>query len=264
MMDHHIHTHFSPDADPNATFSRYAKVAKEKGLTSLTFTEHVDYDCPTPLFQLVPDFIAYQRVLKEAQKDTAVSLHMGVELGYQAHVVEAMKGLVETHPFSFINLSVHYVHGLDPYQGTIFEGRSQQDAYALYFDAVYEAITSGVPFDAMAHLDYILRYGAFAVREIDMTRHEAIIDKILTKLIELDAAFEFNTGSYRYFSGPHPLVPVLKRFRALGGTRVTLGSDAHRVDEVGRNFPIAIALLKECGFETLTIIKNRHKTQIAI
>ena len=260
-MDHHIHTHLSPDASKDATFERYAEVGLLKGLEGLTFTEHVDFDCPTPLFHSIPDFIAYKRRLDEAQQTTKMPLYMGVELGYQPHVREAMCQLVASHPFSCINLSVHYVHGLDPYQGTIFEGRSQQDAIALYFEAVYDAITSGVPFDTLAHLDYILRYGPFTTRTIDMDRHQPILDQILKTLIAMDAALEVNTGSYRYFPGTHPLEPVLTRYRALGGTRVTLASDAHRTEEVGRNFPVAMALLKACGFSEITTIVHRKKTQ---
>lgn len=264
MMDHHIHTFHSPDASKNATFLRYAQIAKEKGLSALTFTEHVDFDCPTPLFHQIPDFYAYQRMLKAAQNETDIKLYMGVELGYQPHVKDAMKTLVKGHPFSFINLSVHYVNGLDPYSGELFEGRDQQDAYALYLEAVYEAVTSGVPFDSLAHLDYVLRYGPFKTRTFDLDRHHVIIDRILTVLIEQDHALEVNTGSYRYTPGDHPITPILKRYHALGGRRITLGSDAHRVDELGRNFPIAKALLKACGFEEITIVVDRQKQQIPI
>jgi histidinol-phosphatase (PHP family) len=48
------------------------------------------------------------------------------------------------------------------------------------------------------------------------------------------------------FPNPHPL--VLKRYREMGGTLVTIGSDAHKAAQVGCQFDEAVNILRNCGF----------------
>ena len=46
---------------------------------------------------------------------------------------------------------------------------------------------------------------------------------------------------------------ILSLYRACGGTRVCLGSDAHTPARIAQNFPAACKLLLDCGFTELTL-----------
>ena len=44
---------------------------------------------------------------------------------------------------------------------------------------------------------------------------------------------------------------------------VTLASDAHRADHVGRSFDRALAVLREIGYRTITVFDRRDRRQVA-
>ena len=54
---------------------------------------------------------------------------------------------------------------------------------------------------------------------------------------EKGKALECNTAGYKYGLGhPNPHEAILKRYHDLGGELLTIGSDAHRPEEVGKEF----------------------------
>jgi histidinol-phosphatase (PHP family) len=44
---------------------------------------------------------------------------------------------------------------------------------------------------------------------------------------------------------------------------VTLASDAHRPDDVGRSFDRALAVLRQIGYRTITVFDRRDRRQVA-
>ena len=64
---------------------------------------------------------------------------------------------------------------------------------------------------------------------------------------------ELNTSGFAHSSRqPHPHPDILKWFRELGGEIVTIGSDAHSVEEVGYENKRALEWLKYAGFDYVT------------
>jgi len=55
-----------------------------------------------------------------------------------------------------------------------------------------------------------------------------------------------------------PYGEILARYRSLGGALVTLGSDAHRADAVGKGFAEAVALLESLGFSELFFYEKKN------
>jgi histidinol-phosphatase (PHP family) len=48
------------------------------------------------------------------------------------------------------------------------------------------------------------------------------------------------------------------------GVPATLSSDAHTPEDVGRDYPTAVAALRGAGYETITRFRGREATQVAI
>ena len=68
-----------------------------------------------------------------------------------------------------------------------------------------------------------------------------------------------NTSGYRQKIGrPLPDLPLVKRYRELGGELVTLGSDAHTTADLGRGIAEGMEMLREAGFRYFTVYE-RHK-----
>jgi histidinol-phosphatase (PHP family) len=257
MIDQHTHTFFSPDASKEATFENYLNILNQKKVKAITFTDHLDFDCPVPLFNLIPDFIRFKRHLNKAQENTETLLQMGVELGYQPSVLEAMKQIVSIHAFDTVLLSVHYIDGLDPYGGEFFKDKTLTQSYQRYFETALEGIEAFDGFHILAHLDYIFRYSLEKTDAVNLKPFYPVLDAIFEALIKKNKVLELNTSPYRKdYQNKTPNLALIKRYFEKGGRLISLGSDAHHPKDVGADFDIAKAFLKDTGFKALTWVKQ--------
>jgi histidinol-phosphatase (PHP family) len=259
MIDQHMHTVFSPDASPTATIEAMIEHAASMGFQAIALTDHVDLDSPQPLFHRLPDAYALNRLIEQARLTTSLDVRYGVELGYQPHVVEGMKAWLQQQPFDVVLLSVHYVNRLDPYAGTYFHGRTAFEAYDEYFKTLIEAVDRFPNFDILTHLDYIARYAPYEHTGFVFEDHKARLKELFDRLIQHDKILELNTSPWRRgMLHAHPHIDILRWYFDCGGRRISLGSDAHKPEDIGHEFERAIKLLKSIGFTHYTDVKNRQ------
>ena len=57
---------------------------------------------------------------------------------------------------------------------------------------------------------------------------------------------------------------IIKRYKELGGKIITMGSDAHKVDDLAKDFDIAYDLLESVGIKEIAIYHNRKPEFIGI
>lgn len=241
--DFHLHTTYSPDADSKATFSNYLQMAREKGIGRIAFTDHVDLDPAHPLFLDTIDFKRYFQELDALEKTRGIDVFCGVEVGYQRHVKDETNALLDRYPFDFVILSVHYLEKKDFHTGEYHLNKTKKEAYGRYFEACLEAVLDIDKFDVFGHLDHITRYGDYG--DYAYSDYRDVIDSILLALIERDKGIEINTSGYRHEGRLYPKKDVIRRFLELGGKRITVGSDAHRSRDLGRDFDRAKKELKD-------------------
>lgn len=257
--DTHVHSSFSTDSD--ADMEEVVRAAIASRLDILCFTDHIDWDYPVPdlIFDFnIDDYFERIRELKK-RYGGRIKLLAGVELGMQPHLGNRYQKLLAGHPFDFAIGSQHLVDGLDPYYPETFEGRDVSVVYRHYFEETYENVKAFHDFDSMGHLDYIVRYGAKKKNVYTYRRYADIIDEILKLLVRYNIALEINTCGLRKAVGatnPHP--DILKRYRELGGTLVTMGSDAHQSTFLGYKFDKAAEILKSCGFTHFVYFEKRE------
>ena len=119
--------------------------------------------------------------------------------------------------------------------------------------------------DALAHLGYLRRYAARDGVSLDYTPCRELIDQILRTLIETGKALELNTSGFRYGLPEWiPDIGVWRRYRALGGELVTIGSDAHRPCDIGAGHREAQALLRELGFRWFCYYRARRPVMVPL
>lgn len=260
--DFHMHTEFSGDSE--APVRAMLDAALERGMEAVCITDHIDEDYPedseTGTNPFLFDLDQYFQVLREIKKEYAdrLDLRIGVELGLQPHLGERYRKLIETYPFDFVIGSLHVIHGMDPYDGVIFEGRSDADVYREAFQATAENLDQVKDFDVLGHLDYVVRYGRHQAREYSYRAFSDEIDEILKKVIHMGKGIEMNMGGFKYglgFCNPHP--DVIRRYRELGGEIITVGADAHRPEHVAFDFEKAGDILRACGFRYYAEYRNR-------
>lgn len=259
--DFHLHTSFSSDSEaPMASMIEQGITA---GLSCLCITEHMDKDYVrrTPEdFDFEVDTEAYYQTYQvlRARYADQIKVLFGIELGLQPHVADFYRQYIADYPFDFILGSSHICHRRDPYYPDFYEGRAEAEAYLEYFESILENIRAFDGYDVYGHLDYTVRYGPNQDREYSYEKYADILDCILRELIGRGKGIEVNTSGFRYgLTHPNPTEDILKRYLALGGEIITIGSDAHRPAHIAYEFERVSSILKECGFKYYTIFENR-------
>lgn len=258
MHDNHIHSKFSTDSQMEAEEACVKAVGS--GLKGLVFTDHVDYDYPDFDEDFYIDFNQYFNFFKKLQSKwkEKLDIRIGVEIGYQPHVLDKIKILPEQYPFDFIINSVHIVDNTDPYTGVFFRGKTQREAYERYLKEILVSVSAYENYDIIGHIGYAARYGNFEDKRLKYADYSDIIDEILRLVISKGKGIELNTSGLRTdLNSPLPGYDVFKRYYELGGEIVTLGSDAHFTEHVAHSFDEAIQRLKNIGFRHVVHYENR-------
>ncbi|MGI6011438.1 MAG: histidinol-phosphatase HisJ family protein [Ruminococcus sp.] len=255
IPDYHLHTFFSGDseADPHDM----ADQAISLGMKSICFTDHMDTDSEEPEFILDTNrYIPYMEALREEYEDR-LDIRIGVEIGMQPHLAERHDVYVHDYPFDFVIGSLHLVYGKDPYFSEVFEGREDREVYRAYLESLLENIRAFKGYQVVGHIDYVVRYGVHKAEQYGYTEYADILDAILSCIIEDGRGIEVNTAGLQKGLGfPNPHYDVIRRYRELGGTIVTVGSDAHNPSGIGYDFRQIGDFLKEAGFRYRTEFKG--------
>lgn len=262
--DYHLHTHHSGDSE--APMDKVIESAINLGLPAMCITEHMDMDFPVApgekpdIFEVDTDaYHAEYLEMKEKYKDK-IDICFGIELGLQPHIVQQNKEFIEKYPFDFVIGSNHISHRMDPFYPGFYEGRSEKEAFAEFFESTLENITVFDDFDVLGHLDYIVRYAPNQDKNYNYEDHREILDEILKTLIKKEKGLDINTKSL-YMKSPlkdaNPSTAILKRFHELGGEIITFGSDAHKPEDVGKSFEQGVEIAKACGFTKYCRFKSR-------
>ncbi len=264
LADTHVHSHFSHDSE--STLSDICKAAKEKNISVVCITDHADVKPTTDMEQLAQSRRDAFREVREEQSD-GVELLLGIELAcggfYPDHTIfeKAANTLLSIGHYDCVIGSVHSV-GSTPTAGNNYSTMNKKeliDNLDRYFNAVLAMLEYSNP-DVLAHLTYPLRYinGKYG-RGLDWRELEPKLRKILGQVIEKNIALEVNTSCLGTdYDELLPNAEILKLYLQMGGKLLTLGSDAHKPERLGRGFGQTIHLLKSLGVTQLQYVKNRQ------
>jgi len=229
-FDGHVHTSLSPDSD--VAIDTYARQAVELGIPEVAITDHVDFDPRAPAYAY-STFEERRRLVREAAHRWAplgLAIRFGVELTYERAWEDAVRHHVRQNSYDFVIGSVHI--GADsPYLAGRVEawiaGKSLPEIVAPYYQEVEAAARSEL-FDAIGHVDFVKRYLAPHITAADLAAAPELLEPVLRALVESGTALEINTSGLRQAPGEtYPSPATVARYRELGGTRVSVGSDAH-------------------------------------
>jgi len=263
IADYHVHTAFSGDSQISPETMIEQAIAM--GMSTICFTDHCDFDIPTPSFIL--DVDAYFKEMQELQLkyQEQIDINIGVELGLQTQLAKRHHRYVNDYPFDFIIGSLHIVDGQDPYYPEVFVGKEDARVYRSYLEQLLDNLKAFSEFQVVGHIDYVVRYGNHKAEQYSYQKYADVIDEILKTIIANDLGIEVNTAGIKAglgFPNPHP--DVISRYRELGGEIITLGSDAHVPEYIGYEFDKMKALLKSLGFDYITQFKNKKPEFILI
>ncbi|MFX0133671.1 MAG: histidinol-phosphatase HisJ [Candidatus Hodarchaeota archaeon] len=276
MIDYHIHTKLCRHG--KGELEDYVKSAIKKGLTEIGFCEHFPQEfllenLPKKYHNLIPieeyampkdefpDYIKQVLKLREKYYDK-ISIKLGTEFDFLKSKTKYISEEIKKYQFDYIYGSIHQIYfngkpfAFDDSRFLVFYDEYDIDVcYEIYFKALEELIRSKL-FDVVSHLDLIKKYG---FRPKKLTEYRSLIDQILVLIRDNDLVMELNTAGDRKKVGEFYPEDFILEEAYKKGIEITLGSDAHKPDEVGYKFDVAIKKLKKIGFEYVIKFSDRKK-----
>ena len=261
-LDYHMHTCFSEDGDDS--LEEMCRRAVELGIPEIGFSEHWDvgpYESNPRFFKPEPWYTELERVrgLFAGQ----LIIRAGVEIAephlYPQETAEVLRRI----PFDYVIGSVHFVGKNEMFNGEYLQTHTADEVYGDYF-AEMDRMVRTAELDIVAHFDIPARTGK-TIFGYEPTRYEEKIRSALKTCIERDLALDVNVSGLRKPSQiimPDPL--ILKWYAEMGGQRLTLGSDAHRVREVSLHLEKAIEAIRAVGIEHVTQFERRQARLIPL
>jgi len=257
------HVHSTMSADAKDSYEDETESAIQKGLGIICFTEHAD-DCCTGLAAARRSYLADRHTINDhfaAAKGlygNRIQMYHGIELGNILHSPEKAQQVSALPELDFIIGSLHAMRGcVDFCRITYTDGEQCRDIARRYMAECLAAAKVGCC-DVFGHLGYIQRYMARQGQGVNMLEFTDEFRTLFLELINAGIGIEVNTSGLRDKANtPFPLPPLVKLYRECGGEIITVGSDAHTAEDVGRGIPEAYELLKDCGFRYVAVFKKR-------
>ena len=249
LNDLHVHTAFSADSD--TPLAAYCQRAVELGMGCVCFTDHLDchpLDSGCGYYDPQAYFEAIETVRE--QYGGRIRILAGVEFA-EPHLHPDLLREYQTYPYDFIIGSIHWV-------GDLFPSRMQREGIPFmaytdgYFREVYCAVRHG-GFQSLGHLDFPKRY--FGKSPLDT----GLIEDIFRLMAEREILLEINTSALRKgLREPMPSRELLRMYRDAGNRDVTIGSDAHFVEDLAADNQVAQALIQELGLREVVFLQKQR------
>jgi len=263
MIDYHLHGNFCGHGEGD--LEEYVRTAIEKGLQEIGFSAHLPkVDTPDPYHAMLEEElpIYVEKVLGLREKYSRfIKIKLGIEADYLEGYEEKIYALIDTHPFDYVIGSIHFLgdwHFTSRAGLVRYESEDPDKAFPDYFRLLGKMIRTGL-FDIAGHPDAIKR--EYFVPSIDLVPYYRMI---ADALIETGMAAEVNTAGLRRNAGF--LYPSKEFLEVLVSRNVplTLGSDAHRPEDVGRDLDFAVSVLTEIGCNEVSVFERRNRESIAL
>lgn len=267
FADYHVHTEFSDDSDE--PLEQVIKDAIRLKLDEICITDHVDYgikrdwDCGEeikyrngqPLANV--DYPRYFAKINQLRKlyGNQIRIKAGMEFGMQMHTIPQFEKLYHRFPFDFILLSVHQVDDQEFWTQDFQRGKTQQAYNERYYEEMLRLVKTYQHYSVLGHMDLIVRYDRAGIYPFEKVRD--IIAEILQQVIDHRKGIEVNTSSHRYgLSDLTPSRDILKLYKELGGTILTIGSDSHKPEHLAMSIKETAEELKALGFTSICTFQS--------
>ena len=261
LTDYHVHTQFSDDSV--YPMEDVIKDAISLGLDEICITDHVDYGIKVdwdsgqeiryrngePFANVdYPNYVAQIAELQAKYKD-AITIKLGLEFGIQTHTIPQYEALFRRYPFDFIILSIHQVEDKEFWTQDFQQGRTQQEYNERYYEEMLQVVKNYKNYSVLGHMDLIKRYDKAGIYPFEKLK--PMIAEILKIVIADGKGIEVNTSSHRYgLTDSMPSAAILRLYKDLGGSIITIGSDSHAPAHLGTYIEEAKAQLREIGFNS--------------
>jgi histidinol-phosphatase (PHP family) len=265
LIDYHIHTPLCNHA--SGTPMQYIEAAIKKGIKEIGFAEHSPWMIQgsskmAPSYDELEWYFSDVAELQEMFNDKGeITVRLGIEMDYHPSMLESIEKFAARDDLDFIIGSIHYLGHwtFDVFDhGRLFATLGVRGAYEDYFNKTINLIETGL-FDVVGHIDFIKSEGTRPKEG-----YRDLMERVAEALAKSNMVVELNTAGFdRPAQEPYPdleFLTVLKQH----GVPVTLSSDAHQPEHLGRYFDEAFRMLKFAGYTHLTTFDKRKRIPVPI
>jgi len=262
MMDYHVHTRLCNHA--SGDMAQYVACAAGRGLSEIGFLEHLTlHEQGRHLSMTAMDIPLYYYAARRLQAAVSgqIRVRVGLEVDFTPELAAQAQEIAESFDFDMIGGSVHFIENRNLVSSRAGQNIDQQPRDAL-FDQYLDLLDqmADCPFiDIVCHLDVIRKFGALPGENF----YEKL-DPILNKIAAQGKTVEINTsGLHHRTARIYPDKRILAKCREKN-IAVCTGSDAHRPEQVGRDFDAAMAQLTEAGYTHTAAFDRKTRRQIPL
>jgi histidinol-phosphatase (PHP family) len=259
IVDYHMHLRNEREeiAHSVETAERFVEAAAARGLDEIGFSEHIYYfrqtrslwNVPYQTERCVYDLDTYCDAVVEA-KQRGLPVKLGLEVDYVQGLEDETRAVLEPYPWDYLIGSVHFIdgHGIDG-PPPLVEAVGPEETWKRYEAALVAAARSGL-FDTLGHPDLVKMFGP--TLEWGWADLLPALDGVC---LEVSSA-----GLHKPHGRLYP-EPELLSAAHEAGVAITLASDAHRPENVGRDLDRAIEHARAAGYDTVTVFEERRARQ---
>ncbi len=274
----HNHTKYS---DGKSTPDEYIAKAMHMKYSSIGFSEHgvlpfeISWNMKINNLDL---YINHINKLKTSYKGE-IEIYCGMEVDFIENMNDEIMQLNQLKKLDYFIGSVHFIDQMSNGQYWNIDGSAElfENGFAqifncdskklieYYYSTVIKMIQELKP-NIIGHIDKIKLHNIDNkyFSENEGYYKDAVIN-CLNEIANSDSIIEFNTrGLYKHANKqPYPSLWFLKEMKKKN-IPITINSDSHSVDELGKEFSTAINYLKEAGYTSSIIFKNSKWTDVSL
>jgi len=261
MIDYHVHTPLCNHA--TGTMKQYINSAVDAELSEICFLEHLTLNKKGRGLSMTPVQIPlyYHTVRRLAtQYRDRIRVRAGLEVDFSPETSAQAAALIKPFAFDVIAGSIHFISDTNIVSARESKHNSMDieeicDQYVI----LLEKLINTNQFDVICHIDLPKKFSATL-----SNRFYDNIDALMERIGYNGMAMEVNTGGFDHPAGEQ--YPAKRLLEACYRHKipVTLGSDAHTPEEVGRHFDRAADLLEDSGIQSVSGFRRRARYDIKL
>lgn len=265
LADCHTHTHCSHDS--REPLNTMAAAAAQAGLSLLCPTDHLDLLERGAKVMERWDWAPVLEQFEQAKQlcPHGLELRLGIEISSAQFFPQRARQVLAGAPLDMVIGSAHNLSldagGLDFIELAYPDEAACRPALDNYFESLL-TLASMEEIDVIGHIPYVLRYmNDRDGNRISLRPWREQIREILRHTIARGGGIECNTNRGKTLELWRP---ILEDYRNLGGEIVTLGSDAHTAQDVGKGIAPAAELLSSLGYRYYSVYRRRKPEFISL
>jgi len=270
LMDYHLHTMVTVDG--KMTEVQACEWTSLLGIREIAFTNHVMLTEPDYTMSLEASVKHWEQIRACQQRYPELAIRLGLELDYYegrevdiAATIDRYESLIG-RPFDIILGAIHHLNGVffssKDHAPELYNHFEIVSLYHDYFSLATKAVQSRL-FDVMAHPDLIKKYMGELSPRVPFEQYRLAAEPYIDALLACGVGMEINTKGFEKRGGEaYPSDDLLELYISKARQKgkqpvITLGSDAHKIEDIGRNILDGGMILQKMGHNTLMSFEKR-------